>query len=163
MRMILDEGTPQQVIIEGTVEEIIQFRATMKLPPASNSAFNGLSESPKAEAIDGLDDDWWFVSEDVAYRALTRIKLSREQKIVLRELYKADTKWTTAEQLQVATGYTPSRFAGLMGAFGRRVTHTRGWVADSCFFEQEWNPTKGCNVYRIPASVRTAMLRAKLV
>ena len=94
---------------------------------------------------------------------LTRISLSHEQIVVLKRLYKAGDNWTSAADLQAAIGYSTGQFAGLMGAFGRRFTHTPGFVSGTCFFDQEWDHELACNRYRLPAPVRAALEIEKIV
>lgn len=101
-----------------------------------------------------------FVSEEIAFRALKRRQLSPEQKIMLSLLKANNPAWTTAKELQKAMGYSPSQFAGLMGAFGKRIGSTDGYVDYTSFFEQEWDYEQDCNRYRLPAGPLAAVRRA---
>lgn len=144
-------------IIDGTPEEIAQYEAFQKFHGASSP-----QKPPVESEIAGSNVDWEFVSSDVAFRALTRIKLGKETKLVLNRIYAGGEAWTTATQLQKETGYTPSQFAGLMGAFGRRLVNTPGYVLHSTFFEQEWDGERSCYLYRLPPSVRSAVEKARI-
>ena len=50
-----------------------------------------------------------------------------------------------------------------MGAFGRRLTHTPGYVEGSWFFDNNWDYHAGCYAYGLPETVREALRREKLV
>lgn len=153
MRKTLPDGS----IIDGTPEEIAQYEAFQKL--------HGTSTVERLDAeIEALtpDADWEYVSSDVAFRALTRIKLGKETKSVLSRIYAMGEAWTTAADLQKEIGYSPSQFAGLMGAFGRRLVNTPGYVLHSAFFEQEWDGERSCYLYRLPPSVRLAVEKARI-
>ncbi|MES2302789.1 MAG: hypothetical protein V4521_12090, partial [Pseudomonadota bacterium] len=74
MKKILPDGS----IIEGTPEEIAHYEAFQRLH--GNASANAGSV---ANAVTETDVDWEYVSGDVAFRALTRIKLGKETKAVL--------------------------------------------------------------------------------
>lgn len=141
-------------VVEGTAEELAQYEALARFHTVGAKERD--TESPAYV-------DWEFVSSDVAFRALTRIKLGIEAKSVLKALYEAGDNWTSAKSLQTLVGYKPSSFAGLMGAFGRRVANTPGYVRDSSFFEYEWDGSQSCYLYRLPPSTRDAVERARMV
>jgi hypothetical protein len=150
MKMIRPDGS----VIEGTPEEIAQYEALGKAQGSSTGS---------ARLVDLDDVDWEFVSADVAFRALTRIKLGKETRAVIRRVYLGGDAWTSAPTLQAEIGYTPAQFAGLMGAFGRRLVNTPGYVLNSSFWEYEWDSQKSCYLYRIPASIRAAVEKARIV
>ncbi len=81
---------------------------------------------------------------------------------MLKTIKMNQPRWTSAIELQKATGYSPAQLAGLLGAFGRRVTGTPGYRQGSWWFEQEWSYDQGCNRYRFPESVSMAVTRAGL-
>jgi hypothetical protein len=145
---------PDGSVIEGSPEELAQYEAFAKSRGASGGDV-GVAET---ESV-----DWEFVSTDVAFRALTRIKLGRQVKAVLRRVYLGGDKWTSATLLQKEVGYTPAQFAGLMGAFGRRLVNTAGYVVNSSFWEYEWDGQQSCYLYRLPAPVRAAVEKARIV
>lgn len=146
---------PDGSVIEGTFEEIAQYEALTKQR----------SGPTIGEALDSLQSevDWEYVSSDVGFRALTRVKLGNQIKTVLKALHVAGELWTSAKALQKLIDYSPSQFAGAMGAFGRRVANTPGYVRDSSFFEYEWNDRQSCYLYRLPPSSRLAVEKARLV
>lgn len=147
---------PDGSVIDGTPDEIAQYEALLKIHGSSNQSNSATSETAFAEF------DWEFVSSDVAFRALTRIKLGKETKAVLSRIYMGGEAWTPATLLQKEIGYSANQFAGLMGAFGRRLVNTPGYVLHSAFFEQEWDEEKSCYIYRLPPSVRSAVEKARI-
>ncbi len=84
------------------------------------------------------------------------------QKKVLAALYKAHPAKIPAPKLQELVSYSPAQFAGLMGAFGRRVARTAGYVKNSHFFDTVWDDEKGCYLYGLPESVMEAIGQEKL-
>lgn len=145
---------PDGSVIEGSPEELAQYEAFGK----SRGASDGVRGTLETESV-----DWEFVSTDVAFRALTRIKLGRQIRAVIRRVYLGGDKWTSATVLQKEVGYTPAQFAGLMGAFGRRLVNTAGYVLNSSFWEYEWDGQQSCYLYRLPAPVRAAVEKARVV
>jgi hypothetical protein len=145
---------PDGSIVEGTPEELAQYEAFAKPQ---------IAPSKDVRPIDAGGEDWEFVSVDVAFRALTRIRLGKQVRAVLRRVYRGGEQWTSAAALQEEVGYTPAQFAGLMGAFARRVANTPGYVANSSFWEWDWNAEQSCYLYRLPPSVRAAVEKARVV
>lgn len=137
------------VEIEGTAAEIAalirEFQGTAGLKSAT--------DRPSPDK---------FVSEEVAFRAVRRRPLSAEQEIVMRTLKANHPKWTTAVELQKATGYAPSQLSGLLGALGKRVYATPGYVEGTWFLDQEWSYEEGVTQYRLPEPVLAAVTRAGL-
>ncbi|HEX8307907.1 MAG TPA: hypothetical protein VF645_05750 [Allosphingosinicella sp.] len=153
MEMYILRGTPAEIL---EVQKGLAFADGVK-PEAAI----GESGAPTGSPSSASGAHQWC-STDVAYRMLTRISLSVEQHLVLKRLYKAGDAWTSATDLQTAINYSTGQFAGLMGAFGRRFTHTEGFVSGTWFFDQEWDHELACNRYRLPKAVREAMEKAKL-
>ncbi len=136
-------------IIEGSAEEVVAIANGLD----SSVAATTTAVAPPAE----LDpEDKIFVSVEVARKVFSRRPLSAEQKAVVTTLAKAYPAWTPASDLHAATGYSPAQFAGLMGAFGRRFTHTDGYVLNSWLFDAEWNYEKGAYEYKLPETVYEA-------
>jgi hypothetical protein len=150
MRAFMFEGTPEEV-----TEAMKKLGAgSVGLPATSTSA-----KTDGADDGDDDDDEVEYVDVGVARRTVTRIPLSNEQKIVLKTLYGAGEDGVLASKLQSLTKYSKGQFAGLMGAFGRRVSHTRGYVDGSLFFRQDWDDEEGCYRYWLPETVRDAVKR----
>ena len=82
---------------------------------------------------------------------------------VLTTLHAADENWVSSARLYGVSGYSTAQFAGLMGAFGRRLVHTPGYDDEAHFFDYRWNEETKAWDYRLPASVRGALEAAGLV
>ena len=138
------------VEVEGDVEDIAAL--ILKLQGGGVTGAESIAPTPNHK----------FVSSEVAFKALRRRSLSLEQEAVLRTLKRNHPSWTTAEELQRVTSYTPSQLAGLLGAFGKRVYSTPGYIQGQWFFDQERDYEAGANKYRLPDSVLTAVTRANI-
>ena len=113
------------------------------------------SETPEPESR--------FVTTRFARRVLGRLKLSTPMKNVLRALCEAHPGWLSMAKLRAAAGYNPSQFAGLMGAFGRRLANTKGYDSDTVFFECVWDDDEETWNYRLPDTVRRALTDEGLI
>ncbi|WP_426258150.1 hypothetical protein [Sphingomonas sp. DC1600-2] len=144
--------------VEGTAEEVAKLLALM-----SGGVGSPRSEvAPVRKAVALVDGASPFVSEDLAFAVLTRRELGETHVKMLRKLDEADDKWTTAPELQRALDLSTREFAGVLGAFGRRLSNTPG-AGSRSFFDQYWDPENGYNLYRLPPSVRAALRKAKVV
>jgi hypothetical protein len=167
-------------IIEGTPDEIAKalphlstanpVTTTVRQPSAENEAATVAEarhgkETDSSAETNASDDEVEYVTTELARSVLTRRALSKEQLLVLETLYKAHPKTVLAPELMKTVGYTRAQFSGLMGAFGRRISHTDGYEAQdgASFFDQEWDDNTGCNRYGLPDSVLEAMRLEKLV
>ena len=97
------------------------------------------------------------VSVDQARAVLRRLPLSDHQAGLFKALYNANGKRVLATELQLRLNRTSAQFGGLMGAIGRRFTHTEGFVPGTWFFGQEWDEDLACNWYWMLPSVREAL------
>ena len=84
-------------------------------------------------------------------------------KNVLRALCEAHPDWLSQATLRDAAGYEPSQYAGLMGAFGRRMANTEGNDSEAEFFEWEWDDDEGTWNCRLPDTVREALTLEELI
>lgn len=100
---------------------------------------------------------------ELARRILTRLDLSQAQLITLRTLYRAHPEWVSRDDLCEATGYSPHQIAGLMGAFGRRASHTESYIDGTKLFDFQWDDELGIWEYRLPDSMVEAMRLEELV
>lgn len=142
-------------VFEGTSEEISKIAKEMQI---SSISIQPVQPIVSHDSSDGDGDDVKvYVSESVARTAFTRRPLSDQQKVTLTTLTNAYPNWVTAFDLQEATNYTAAQFAGLMGAFGRRVSHTPGFVEGSWLFDCVWDDAKRCWVYKLPETVYDAI------
>ncbi|MFM7379344.1 MAG: hypothetical protein ACKO1O_14645 [Erythrobacter sp.] len=149
MKITLKDGT----ILEGEPHELAAFQS---LRNEGASVTGSPSTPPLVENRSGV------MTEEVAYLALTRLQLAPKIQGVMKALYEADDKWVSARELQRLIDYTPSQFAGLMGAFGRRLTNTPGFVEGTSFFEWRWDDGSSCYFYRLLPATRNAVRRAGL-
>ena len=113
----------------------------------------------QASQEDSLQEDERFASEKIAFRALNRRPLSGAQRTLFRTLLEAYPNWTSASRLQEATEYGPNQLGGLLGATGRRLSQTQGYVAGSSMVEWMWNSDDNEYHYRLPTSVLAAVKR----
>ena len=152
-------------IVEGTPEEIAQaFPHLAAQSAAAEGGANGATSIAEmsASTSDDTSEGEEAVSVEVARKVLKRIPLSKEQLAVLRALYSAHPKDVPTADLTAKVGYTGPQFRGFMGAFGRRLSHTPGYIGGTYFFEQEWDDATGAYRYSLPESVREAMRLEKL-
>lgn len=150
-------------ILEGTPEEIIKI--VRALYPEGSSLISSTGRENSASTTQETASDESndpeepkrFVSTEFARRVLTRRPLSDAQLLALRAIQEAYPDWVTREDLCTVTGYTAHQLAGLMGAFGRRVSHTEGYPDGANFFDWKWNDKAGAWDYRFPETVHEAL------
>lgn len=139
--------------VEGTPEEVAALiRAHGSALPEGESRQNDQLAGPM------IEDDR-FASEKIAYRALRRRPLSSAQRTLFRTLLDAYPGWVSSSRLQAATSYNPNQLGGLLGAIGRRLSQTEGYVRDSALIEWMWDADENEYSYRLPASVQGAVRR----
>ena len=160
----------KMTVYEGTVEEIAKIARAIH--PTATSIVS--KESPPETSLPVVTDESMdaptdsnapqeFVSVELARVALTRRPLSEGQKMVLGRLKAAHPEWVSRDELLKVTSYTRHQFAGLMGAFGRRVTHTEGFVANTLMFDVRWNEDLGAWDYRLPDNTYEALILENLL
>lgn len=101
-----------------------------------------------------------FVTTEFARRVLMRRPPPSEPfQTMLKALAKAHPEWLPRRELRrvVADDYTPQQLAGLMGAFGRRMSHTDEYDEEAHFFDYQWSEEEQDWVYRLPDSVLEAL------
>jgi hypothetical protein len=153
-----------KITFEGTPDEIARAfpGLTSSLAVAASAKDrNSTSTSQVTGAVEDGTEEGEEVSVEVARRCLNRIPLAAKQLVVLRMLYDAHPGTVNSAMLVTKLSYSRPQFTGLMGAFGRRLANTPGYVDGTWFFEQEWDGTS--NTYGLPESVREAMRLEKLV
>ena len=150
-------------VVEGTPDEISQVVNKMETGSVAIQALNQTAFSAgSATGAQASEGDRVYVETDVARRVFRRRPLSQQQRQTLEHLVKAHPEWVTAQALQKATGYSPAQFAGLMGAFGRRLTHTDGYVEGSWLFDCEWSDETRGWLYKLPETVFDAVKAEKI-
>lgn len=149
--------------VEGTAEEISDVLRVLPGAATVHTAAVELNDevTGSTASSDTSKAESRFVTTRFARRALKRRKLSKPMKDMLRALYEAHPNWLSQESVRAASGYGPPQYAGLMGAFGRRLVNTKGYDPEAEFFEtvddgETWN-------YRLPDSVREALTLENLV
>ena len=151
--------------IEGTTAEISDV---LRALPEGARLHTVAVELTNAEAqattrSEATEPESRFVTTRFARRVLTRLPLSTHMKNVLRELYEAHPDWLSQATLRDAAGYKPSQYAGMMGAFGRRIANTEGYDSETRFFEWEWDDVEKTWYYRLPDTVREALTLEELI
>ena len=150
--------------VEGTAAEVSDILQTLPMAASAGITAVEMTNVPTqpTEDLANSKADPRFVTTEFARRALKRRPLSDEMKAMLKELFEAHPKLLSQKTLLAIAGYDrPSRLAGAMGAFGRRLANTEGYDPDAQFFEYGWED--GLRTYRLPASVREALSLEKLV
>ncbi len=147
-------------VYDGTPDEISQVVQKLQ---ATTPAGSKCDESEGVLLPQDPDGPKKFVETDFARRTLSRIKLSDPFKAMIRVLNKAHPEWVHISELHEAAGYKPAQFAGLMGAFGRRMAHTKGYEEDAHFFDYEWDEETEAWKYRLPETVHEAIRLEGLV
>jgi hypothetical protein len=146
-----------KLTFEGTAEEIAQIFPGLKTSSLAGATAFGPQESFEVQSAEGQ-----WVSTEFARRALSRRSLKPLQKKVLVALYEAHPAKLSAPQLQKLVSYTPAQFAGLMGAFGRRLARTAGFTKNLNFFDTIWDEERNCWLYGLPESVMEAIRQEKI-
>ena len=153
------------VRMEGTEEEIKEvLRALPGAAMLHTTAVELTDETvPSATSSESAESEARVVTTRFARRALTRLGLSPPMRKVLAALNEAHPGWLSLPTLHGIASYKPAQFAGLMGAFGRRVANTEGYDSGLLFFESKWNENEETWDYRLPDTVCEALALEQLV
>ena len=153
------------VRMEGTAAEIRDVLRALPQSATLHTAAVELTDEtvPSATSSESAESESSVVTTRFARRALTRLRLSPPMRKVLAALYEAHPGWLSLPTLHGIAGYKPAQFAGLMGAFGRRMAHTEGYDSDLLFFESRWNENEETWDYRLPDTVCQALALEQLV
>jgi hypothetical protein len=162
VKATLYSGTPQEVSLEGNPAEIAEV--LRGLGPTQEAAVRATTSSmvPNRPADPVRQRNEEYVSVTIARQVLTRIPLPDVVLKTVRTLYRRHPELVSARELGADISYSSSQFGGLLGAFGRRVSHTPGYEAGASFFIQEWDASEGCWRYGLPESVREALRLVRL-
>lgn len=146
-------------VFEGTAEEIAKVAATMQ--PMTPLISEELEGGKSTGVVRGLpkpsEDIEKYVTKKFAKRALTRLELSDPIKGMMKRLFDAGENWISTQDVYKASGYGQAQFAGMMGAFGRRMSYTEGFEEDAHFFDYRWDEDEESWEYRLPESVIEAI------
>ena len=153
------------VRVEGTKEEISAVLQAVSQTVTLQTTAVELTDKmvPSATTSESVEGESSVVTTRFARRALTRLRLPPRMRKVLTALYEAHPGWLSLPTLHGIADYKPPQFAGLMGAFGRRVANTEGYDSDLLFFESRWNESDEAWEYRLPETVCEALALEQLV
>ena len=151
--------------IEGTAAEISDVLRALPGTASVHIAAVELTDAgvQATTSSETTEPESRFVTTRFARRVLKRLPLSKPMKNVLRELCKAHPDWLSQAALRDTAGYEPSQYAGMMGAFGRRIANTEGYDSETRFFEWEWDDEEKTWYYRLPDTVREALTLEELI
>lgn len=152
-------------VFEGSVEELSEVAVNLGISKVSEAVPPVPLE--EAEVVGGASvtpiEDQEPVSVTFARRVLKRREISEPMMAVLKALYDAKDGYVGSNKLCEVSNYTKPQFAGLMGAFGRRISHTEGYDQETFFFTYVWDEEGSEWRYSIPPSVREALVKEKLI
>jgi hypothetical protein len=142
-------------IFEGSPEEYAKVRQHLETATPSTTSESATESRPANQSA----GDEGPVTTLEARAILSRRPLSPAMKTLFRELYKAKDRKVGAAHLIKVMGLDPNtnQFAGAMGAFGRRHTHTPNVRPRASFFISEWQRDPGQWAYSLPPTVRAAL------
>jgi hypothetical protein len=149
-------------VFEGSPTELAEafpdfFRDSKKI--LSENSFSEAPKSPRAEinSIPTSAESRVYVSKTIAQDFFRRRPLNEKQRAVFTTVLSGHPAPVPSTILLEKTGYSSSQFAGLMGALGRRLANTDGFVNPMQIFILEWDHVKWCQTYRLPETVREAL------
>lgn len=150
-------------VFEGTAEELNEVAANLGITSTTSVAAVPAVRAEPELAATSITDGEEAVSPIFARRVLKRRDISEPMKAVLTALYNAGEEMIGISKLCDASNYTRPQFAGLMGAFGRRISHTQGYDGETYFFKTLWDEDKEEWAYSLPSSVRDALVKEGIV
>lgn len=136
------------IVFDGTPQEVAEALKAMGVAPPMSAAVANIApvESDDGDADESEDDEEGTQPLPilVAKRVLSRLPtISKNMKKALVALHKAGDSGLLGSELCELLDFDQSQFRGMMGAFGRRVTHTEGWYDGAGFFEYDWDAENG--------------------
>lgn len=143
-------------VFDGTPEEVAEAIRHMQGGVAPTAAQRQLPPMDDAADEDDDEDETTPMPADIGTKMLTRIPLAPLQKKAVLSIYRAGDKGIMGAELAKVLGYSSAQFRGLMGAFGRRISHTEGYEDGMYFFDQEWIDNEGY-LYKLPETSRKAV------
>ena len=159
VRVIVIEGSVDDV--RSTIEAIRPLVSGASAMSIEGSTISQAEIEADAETVVGGEH---YVTVEFACTAVSRRPLAPAPRAVLKALYDAGVAYVTTTDLVRAAGYRSGhQFAGLMGAFGRRLANTKGYDGEATFFESRWNEAAEAWEYRLPENVRKALEQERLV
>lgn len=147
------------VEVEGEPEEVMRLSA---LFGGSSEKVRREEHVPNAsEPTETSVANVRSVTPELVLRVLTRRELRANIKKALKALQRSP-KGMTSEELAKAVGIDRGQLAGVFGAFGRRVAHTKGWPADAAIISER-RDENGRRVYHLAPVVLTALEKGNLL
>lgn len=136
------------VIFDGTPQEVAEALKAMGVAAPITAAVTDIApaeiDDGEADADEDGDEHTQPLPLTVAKRVLSRLPtISKNMKKTLLALHKAGDDGLLGSELCELLDFDQSQFRGMMGAFGRRVTHTEGWYDGAGFFEYDWEAETG--------------------
>jgi hypothetical protein len=136
------------VVFDGTPQEVAEALKAMGVATPMTAAVAQIApvetEDGEDETDEDGDEDIQPLPQKVATRVLSRLPtISKNMKKALVALHKAGGDGLLGSELCELLDFEQSQFRGMMGAFGRRVTHTEGWYDGAGFFEYDWDAENG--------------------
>lgn len=150
-------------VFEGTVDELNEVASNLGITSTATIAAVPAVPAEPEQAASSITDGEEAVSLIFARRVLKRREISEPMKAVLTTLYNAGDKMIGTSELCEVSNYTRPQFSGLMGAFGRRISHTEGYDSETYFFKAVWDEEKDELTYSLPDSVRDALVKENIV
>jgi hypothetical protein len=145
-------------VFDGTTEEIAEVYQKLKGIDDPQPNFAQVLPKPGKPGKPGKPEgeEGNYVSLAQARLVLMRRPLSAEQLTVLKLLKERHPRLVSAAELRKAVSYTKAQLSGMMGAFGRRVSHTDGVKGKELF---RWDSDRETSeyTYGLPDSVIEAM------
>lgn len=150
-------------VFEGTVEELNEVASNLGIGSTQSTIALPHRQVEPAGTASSITDGEEAVSITFACRVLSRRDISEPMKAVLIALYHSGDAMVGISKLCEASNYTKPQFSGLMGAFGRRISHTQGYDEETYFFKTEWDEDNEEWTYSLPPSVREALVKEGIV
>ena len=152
------------LIVEGTVEEIREVIPMLQSFTSETKIVTREIDESTLDSEEQRSAEKRPVTLEFALRALTRRPLSEPQRKVLKALYDAHPDCVTSLALREVADYGSShQLAGLMGAFGRRLSNTEGFDENAYFFQWQRDAKNEVWEYRLAETVLEALERTQLV
>lgn len=150
MKAYVFDGTPEEVA------DAIRHMQGDKATPVAITTGQTADHENRENDEDEDEEEYRPMPTEIGRKMLTRIPLAPLQKKAVLSIYNAGDEGIMGPELAKALDYSSAQFRGLMGAFGRRISHTEGFEDDMYFFDQEWIDNEGYR-YKLPETSRKAV------
>lgn len=147
-------------MFEGTAEE---FASAAPVMGWQNTLQNGNGLVGSNGVIDESEANEEGLTVVQVKSVLKRRPLGEHVKTMFRMLYKNRGRHVSSDELKEVLKLDSNQFRGMMGAFGRRVAHTRGVPNGVKLFDEIWDHEQHQKTWSLPENVRTALKDLKIV